>query len=81
MAVDSIKSDYPSESKPLMGIIRDVEAKMFSAKRETKKIAMHFEINRKLFKHPENAEYLIHLRNVSALDYFDTKHMFVQHNN
>lgn len=69
MAVESVKLAYPSETEQLKEIIREVEAKLFSLKRETKKTAMILQIDKHLFKHPECSENLIHLRNVSFSEF------------
>lgn len=67
MAIEAVKSTYPSEAEQLKEIIREVEAKIFSLKRETKRVAMHIEIDKNIIKSDRYYENLIRAREVSGL--------------
>lgn len=69
MAVESVKLIYPSEYEQVKKIIREVEAKLFSVKRETKKVAMEIQIIKNLVKNPDDAERLMNLREVCVSEY------------
>lgn len=66
MAIESVKSVYPSEAEQLKKIIREVEAKLLSVKRQTKNVAMEIQINKYMVKNFGDFENLLNELNVSV---------------
>lgn len=65
LAIESVKSAHPSEAEQLKTIILDVEAKILSLKRETKRVAMLLDLYKASVKGNGSQESLARARQMS----------------